>query len=162
MTAGGKISVCRIREAGKRDATVLENGILKVLSDDLGGMIPELSYTPGGGINAHWLSWFRSNSGEAFSEQAHGSFWKGNLLYNLAGNFPCFPNFGPGHIIDGAAMPPHGRTANLKWTYLHSGFDKEAGSIWALSEMNIAETAFPLSFKKIDLLYPDMPSTIRG
>ncbi|MDR1903269.1 MAG: hypothetical protein LBQ88_13445 [Treponema sp.] len=154
--SGCKTSVFRIREAGGRNATVLENGILRILADDLGGMIPELSYTQGTGcINAHWIPWFRANSGEAFSDQVHGSFWKGNLLYNIAGNFPCFPNFGPGHTIEGVNMPPHGWTANLKWNYLRSGFDEETGSIWSLSEMNITDSVFPLSFKKIDLLIPE-------
>ncbi|MCL2128639.1 MAG: hypothetical protein FWH38_10330, partial [Treponema sp.] len=57
------LSAQRIKEAGGRDAAVLENDLIRVMIDDLGGMVPELSFKAGRGrINAHWLPWFRSNS----------------------------------------------------------------------------------------------------
>jgi hypothetical protein len=42
-----KVSVMRVKESGERDATVLENGCLRVMIDDEGGMVPELSLVQG-------------------------------------------------------------------------------------------------------------------
>ncbi|MCL1813816.1 MAG: hypothetical protein FWG29_09905, partial [Treponema sp.] len=60
-----KSSVSRVTELGGREATVLENSGLRVMIDDIGGMIPECSgHHDGEWINAHWMPWFRSNSGQ--------------------------------------------------------------------------------------------------
>ncbi|MDR2110742.1 MAG: hypothetical protein LBP32_05490 [Spirochaetaceae bacterium] len=153
-----KISVIRVKELGDREATVLEHDLIRVLVADTGGMIPELSGIQGPRhINAHWLPWFRSNSGKNYNDADHGAFWKANLLYNLAGNFPCVPNFGPGHIIDGVNMPVHGWTANLKWQFAGNGIDEESGAAWALSTMESPDQVMPLSFKKIDAVIPHHP-----
>jgi hypothetical protein len=151
-----KLSVMRITEIGEREATVLEHDSIRVLIDDIGGMVPEFSSLQGTGhINAHWTPWFRGNTKKEFNDADHGAFWKGNLLYQIAGNFPCLPNFGPGHIIDGVNMPPHGWTANLKWTFRGNGMDEETGAAWALSTMNSPDKGMPLDFKKIDVIIPD-------
>jgi hypothetical protein len=151
----GKTGVIRVVELGEREATVLEHDGLRVMVDDIGGMTPELSSVrKKRRINAHWLPWFRSNSGKPYSDARDGAFWKGNLLYNVAGNFPCMPNFGPGHIIDGVNMPPHGWTANLAWQFTGSGIDGESGAAWAVSKMESPDTSMPLSFRKIDVLIP--------
>jgi hypothetical protein len=148
-------SVIRITEIGKRDAVVLENDAVRVMIDDMGGMIPELSgRRDGAWINAHWTPWFRANTGVPYNDAEHGSFWKANLLYHVAGNFSCVPNFGPGHIVDGIFMPPHGWTANRVWDYTGSGRDEASGAIWALSVLESPEAAIPLSFSKLDLVIP--------
>ena len=162
MTKKEKKQVTRLTESGNRKATVLENDTLRVIIDDMGGMIPELSAarktegdTSSGSVprlNAHWLPWFRSNSGKAFNEKDHGAFWKANLLYNLAGNFPCLPSFGGGHKVDGINMPPHGWTANLSWNFISSGDEEE--TVWALSTLESPERSMPLKFSKIDALIP--------
>jgi hypothetical protein len=150
-----KISVTRVNEIGGRDATVLEHDSIRVMVDDTGGMIPELSgVQETRRLNAHWLPWFRSNTTKPFNDAEHGSFWKANLLYHIAGNFPCIPNFGPGHIIEGVDMPPHGWTANLNWRFTGSGIDEESGAAWALSVMESPDKAMPLSFTKIDVIIP--------
>jgi hypothetical protein len=152
---GNKVSVTRIRESGERDATVLENGCLRVMVDDEGGIVPELSLVQGKSrLNAHWIPWFRSNSGKPFRDAEHGTFWKGGLLYNLAGNFPCVPNFGPGHIVDGVNMPPHGWTANLVWKFEKDGIDEETGAAFAVSSLESPDKTMDVSFKKIDALMP--------
>jgi hypothetical protein len=116
-----KSSVSRAVELGAREATVLENSSIRVMIDDIGGMTPELSGNHSGGwINAHWMPWFRSTSSHPYNDSEHGSFWKSNLLYHIAGAFPCIPNFGPGHIVDGVPIPPHGWTAGQKWRYVTS------------------------------------------
>ena len=150
-----KASMSRLKELGGRDATVLEHDSLRVMIDDIGGMIPELSLLKGKEqLNAHWLPWFRANSGKPYRESEDGNFWKVQLLYHVAGNFPCVPNFGAGHIIDGMEMPPHGWSANLPWIFRSGGLDEETGAAWALSVMDSPEKAMPLSFKKIDLIIP--------
>ena len=162
MNNPAKTKVIRQKELGNREATVLEHDSLRVVIDDQGGMIPELSALQGGEgkasdsgaplLNAHWLPWFRSNSGKPFNEAEDGAFWKAKLLYHLAGNFHCIPNFGGGHTIDGINMPPHGWTANLAWKFRESGFHGETG--WALSTMESPEASMPLTFRKIDALVP--------
>jgi hypothetical protein len=151
-------SVMRIVEAGERDASVLEHDSIHVVIDDQGGMIPVLSSPSGSGqINAHWLPWFRANSGKKYRDAEHGVFWKAQLLYHIAGNFPCIPNFGPGHIIDGVNMPPHGWSAGEKWRFKKNGIDEESGAAWALSVMDSPNKTMPLSFKKIDAIIPGHP-----
>ncbi|MCL1815818.1 MAG: hypothetical protein FWG27_08390 [Treponema sp.] len=150
-----KSLISRVIELGGREATVLENSGLRVMIDDIGGMIPECSGRHGGEwINAHWMPWFRSNSGQTYNDAEHGSFWKANLLYHIAGNFPCIPNFGPGHIVDGVGMPPHGWTANQKWRYVTSDVDENSGAVWLLSVMESPAREIPLSFSKLDVLLP--------
>jgi hypothetical protein len=158
-----KALAARVQGAGKRNATVLEQEQVRVVIDDDGGMIPELSGAigadvPGNGrINAHWNPWFRGNGGKPFNKAEHGDFWKAPLLYQLAGNFPCLPNFGGDHVVDGVNMPAHGWTANDTWRFQDKGVDGETGAAWAVSVMESPEKAMPLSFKKIDMVIPDHP-----
>jgi hypothetical protein len=150
-----KSSVSRVTELGRREATVLENSNLRVMIDDIGGMVPECAGRHGSDwINSHWMPWFRSNGGQPYNETEHGSFWKANLLYHIAGNFPCIPNFGPGHIIDGVHMPPHGWTANQEWRYVTNNTDEASGAVWALSVMESPAANMPLAFSKLDALLP--------
>jgi hypothetical protein len=100
------------------------------------------------------MPWFRSNSGSPYNDAKHGSFWKSNLYYHIAGSFPCIPNFGPGHIIDGVPMPPNGWTANQAWRYVTNDLDEASGAIWFLSVMESPNKAVPLSFSKLDVLLP--------
>ncbi|MDR2158638.1 MAG: hypothetical protein LBP23_01070 [Treponema sp.] len=156
-------SVLRIRETGEREATLLEHGTLRVIIDDRGGMVPELSCVRGRGrINAHWIPHFRGNSGKPYDDTEHGAFWKGSLLYELAGNFCCVPNFGPGQVIDGVTIPPHGWTANHTWRFDGSGVEGESGAAWALSSMESPDRRMPLAFKKLDMLLPDHPVHYTG
>ncbi|WP_010259544.1 hypothetical protein [Treponema primitia] len=139
----GTVSVTRVAEWGKRDATVLENGHSRILVDDQGGVVPEFSYHgENQAINAHWVPWFRSNPG------------RDGLVNNIAGNFPCLPNFGPDHTVDGVALPAHGWTANETWRFVNSGIDAESGAAWAYSTLESPDPKMPLSFKKIDALFP--------
>jgi hypothetical protein len=156
MSESSRASVSRVVEAGGREATVLEHETLRVMIDDTGGMIPELSGKNGGGdwINAHWMPWFRANSGKPYSDAEYGSFWKSEVMYNIAGNFPCIPNLGPGHIINGVHIPPNGWTANQNWRYVTNDIDEASGAVWALSVMESPDKAMPLSFSKIDALIP--------
>ena len=150
--------VGRVEDAGGRAASLLENGHLRVLVDDEGGMVPELSAAQGNGfLNAHWIPSFRSNSDKRFSEKEHGSFWKAKLLYSIAGNFPCSPNFGPGGESDGVILPPHGWTATMNWKFEASGIDSETGAAWAVSTLRSPDPKLPLRYRKIDAVLPGIP-----
>lgn len=151
-------SAVRIAETGGRDASVLENGLVRALISDKGGMVPELGVKREAGyLNTHWIPEFRSNSGKKFSEKEHGSFWHVDLLYSICGNFPCSPNFGPGHDCGGIALPPHGWTANLTWKFEKSGVDSETGAAYAVSAMKSPDSALPLKYRKIDAVFPGIP-----
>jgi hypothetical protein len=148
----------RVAESGGREATVLDNGLVRALVADKGGMVPELgAKREAGFLNAHWIPEFRSNSGKKFSEKEHGAFWHVDLLYGIAGNFPCSPNFGPGHEAGGVAHPPHGWTANLVWKFVKSGIDPATGAAYAVSTMKSPEAALPLLYRKIDAVFPGVP-----
>jgi hypothetical protein len=140
----------RIRELGGREATLLQQDCIRVVIDDIGGMIPELSNMKGKyRLNAHWIPWFRGNSAGAFGAEEE-PFWKANLLYHLAGNFPCVPNFGGDNDLEGMTLPPHGWTANLAWRFCgkHTG----ENTAWAVSTLESPMPELPLAFKKIDAL----------
>jgi hypothetical protein len=148
----------RVVESGGRAASVLESGLLRLVIDDFGGMVPEFSVLQDKRANnAHWSPHFRSNSGEPYSDAKHGGFWKGSLLYNIAGNFPCIPNFGPGQIMEDGNMPPHGWTANKEWRFEKFGTDEETGAIWARSTMRERGCGMDLAFSKIDMIIPGHP-----
>ncbi|MDR0409952.1 MAG: hypothetical protein LBH18_06100 [Spirochaetaceae bacterium] len=148
--------VSRITGIGGREATFLENATLRTQIDDIGGMIPILcSVQDKRQINAHWQPWFRSNSGVPYEDAVDGRFWKSELLYNIAGNFPCAPNFGAAYSVDGVTMPQHGWTANLKWNHRKSGIDKASGAAWASAELKSPNVSMPLYFRKTDALLPE-------
>ena len=138
----------RIRKPDGREATILEHDSLRVMIDDFGGMTPELSAVLGKKrINAHWTPWFRDNSGKPFGA-FEKSFWKAELLYHIAGNFLCAPNFGGDSDLDGMELPPHGWAANSPWSFRGKNIDNEAA--WAVSTLECPEPKLPLSFRKID------------
>jgi hypothetical protein len=101
--------VQRVAETGGRAATVLENGLVRVMVDDKGGMIPELSAVRDGGfMNAHWLPEFRSNSGKPFPEKNHSRVLaRGSSLFHR-GELPLLPQFRSGRRT-GRGGPPSPR-----------------------------------------------------
>lgn len=150
--------VARLKETGGRDAAVLENGLVRVMVDDAGGMVPELSYRKADGyLNTHWIPEFRANGGRSFDQEVDPSFWKAELLRSIAGNFPCSPNFGSAETVDGVSLPAHGWAANGLWRPEARGVDGETGAAWALSAMESPEPDFPLSYRKLDLVAPGLP-----
>jgi hypothetical protein len=153
-----RVQAIRVRESGGREASVLQNGLLKVMIDDLGGMIPELSQRRDKGfLNAHWIPEFRNNSGLPYDEKKSDVFWKVKLLSNITGNFPCSPNFGSPETADGIEHPAHGWAANEVWRFEKSGIDPESGAVWALSTLESPEPRLSVSYRKIDALVPGEP-----
>jgi len=146
----------RIRDIGNRSATLLTNGLVRLVVADDGGMIPELSYRRDNGyLNTHWVPHFRSNSGRPYSRGAHGSFWGGSLLYGIAGNFPCLPTFGAAGKAYGADLPVHGPTANEWWRLEKVGVVPSRAAFAVTSMAGVRPR--DLSYRKWDLLLPDHP-----
>lgn len=153
--AVGPASAKRVRETAGRTASVLENERVRVLVDDEGGMVPEFCIRRGEGyINAHWIPEFRSNSGIPYDEASHSAFWKGELLYSIAGNFPCSPNFGSAETADGVEHPAHGWAAARKWTHEGAGVDSGTGAAWSRAELRSPDARFPISYRKLDAVFP--------
>jgi hypothetical protein len=158
MEIKDRASVQRVIEAGERNATILESGLIRVVVDDEGGMVPEFSSLQDRrALNAHWIPQFRANSGEAWNEKRHGSYWKNRHLYHIAGSFPCLPNFGIAHILEGETMPFHGWTASDCWKYETKGVDEESGAAWAVSTLSGSGCGLNLAFTKIDAVIPGSP-----
>ncbi|MFA5468841.1 MAG: hypothetical protein WC224_07305 [Sphaerochaetaceae bacterium] len=142
-----------------RNATVLSNESLRTVIEDRGGMVLELSNlnATGGRVNAHPLYWFHGK-GPAVEEDVNASFYgNSGLLYNLAGNFLCFPNFGGDHEFDGVMHEAHGWSANLKWNVVKYGTDAESGANWLLSTMVSGNAGYPFKAWKLDLVVPGHP-----
>jgi hypothetical protein len=141
---------CRkLKEAGQRDAVFMSNDKIRVIIDANKGMVPELSTAyKDGWINSHWQPWFRANSGQPWNEDDHAQFWKVPLLYDIAGNFPCVPNFGPDNKVGSYKLPPHGYTAFAEWQQEKPQINAE--SIALTSTLNEGE--HPFRYKKVDLL----------
>lgn len=147
--------VQRVRDMGFRDASAFEHESLRLLIDDDGGFCPELCNTADGRqLNAHWVPYFRAHSPEPFSDAKNGAYWKNAHLYNLAGSFLSFPNFGAGHITADGVHPANGWTANEKWTFLKNGKDLESGAVWSVATLESPDPKMPLSFRRVDALVP--------
>ncbi len=141
----------KLNGAGQREAVLLEQDSLRVMIDAEKGMIPELSTKSGNGwINAHWQPWFRANSGEKWNTKKHAGFWKVPLLYDIAGNFPCVPNFGPDNKAGGYNLPPHGFTALQTWEQEDPALLEEGKGIKAVSTLK--SEGHPFSYRKTDLI----------
>jgi hypothetical protein len=142
----------RVDYVGKKSLS-LSNGWVRAVIDCLGGMMPEFSLRRGkGGINAHWIPGFHDNSGQAWSQPRHEGYWKEKLLYLLAGDFLCSPNFGPHCMVDGIELPAHGWTANEEWSLDACGVDARRGVAYADFSLTSPAPGMPLHWKKRDLV----------
>ena len=153
------LEIRRIKDPGGREATLLSNGIIRIIVTDKGGMVPELSIRrQNGWLNAHWQPQFRSNSGIPYDETIHQAFWPVELLYELAGNFPCFPNFGPPGEAYGVAHQAHGLTANGVWQVESSGvIENKCAYIKSNIAANDTYPSLPISYTKFDMVAAGQP-----
>lgn len=141
-------NVERIVDLCGRPATVLKNGIIRVLVEDFGGMTPELSYRHGDGyVNTHLIPAFRGSSC-TFDPEKHQD-WGIKLAHELAGNFPCFPQFGNPSVTRGYEIPGCGHTAQREWTVKKQGAEQDYSYIY--STMGGAETEH-IYYEKYDVL----------
>ena len=136
-----------------RHSISLENNQVRTVIDALGGMMPEFSLKRGGAaINAHWIPDFRDKSGAPYEPAKHGDYWKANLLYLIAGDFPCSPNFGGPCNVDGVDLPAHGWVANNAWTIGQHGVSTEDAIAFARFSMNSPADGMPLTWEKCDMV----------
>ena len=153
------LEIRRIKDPSGREATFLSNGIIRIIVTDKGGMVPELSVRrQNGWLNAHWQPKFRSNSGVPYDETIHQTFWPVELLYELAGCFPCFPNFGPPGEANGVAHQAHGLTANGVWRVESSGIIKDECA-YVKSSITASDKypSLPISYTKFDIVLAGQP-----
>jgi hypothetical protein len=147
------ISARLVDDRGRR-AVALSNGSLRAVIDAQGGMVPEFGLLRGSGLlNAHYIPDFRGNSGQPYRAEDHAAFWKAKLLYHLAGDFPCSPNFGGACTVDGVEHPIHGWTADREWKLDSSGADAGLGAAYARFSLESPDTSLPLFFEKTELIF---------
>lgn len=139
-----------------RHSICLENDKVRTVVDALGGMMPEFSLKRGGAeINAHWIPDFRDKSGAPYDPAEHEKYWKANLLYLIAGDFPCSSNFGGPCNVDGVDLPAHGWVANNAWAIGQHGVSTEDALAFARFSMKSPATGMPLSWEKCDMVLED-------
>lgn len=149
------LKIKRIKDIGNRKATLLSNKSLRATVNDKAGMISELSAKKDNAwINAHWLPRFRGNTGITYNNLSNNSYWPVELLFEIAGNFPCFPNFGPPCKIDEGEIPAHGHTAEKLWSIKATGKIENAVCLMStLSDKNMCG----LQYKKFDVIIEEQP-----
>ena len=141
-----------------RKAVLLANEQVRVVVDELGGMVPEFGLRRGKGVlNAHWVPGFRDTSGQPWAVARHEAYWKAKLLFHIAGDFPCSPSFGAPCTVDGVEHPVHGWAANEAWTPEGMGVDEATGAAWARASLRSPAPALPLAWRKVDLVLPGQP-----
>jgi hypothetical protein len=156
---GTKImDVKRIQLWKDRHATMVSNDLIKAVIEDHGSMVRELSNTNkyGGRVNAHPLYYFLGKGPSCQEDPNHNFYSNAELLYQLGGNFFCFPNFGPPHTFKKVELPPHGFTPGGIWNVVKYGTDAETGATWVLSSMKGPEE-YPFVAQKIEMLLPGHP-----
>lgn len=136
-----------------RPSVRLSNGLVEAVICPRGGTVPVFAARAREGtVNAHWIPPFRDPKGPPYSEAEHASFWKCRLLYDIAGDFLCSPNFGPDCEVDGVAIPPHGWTASGEWRLEEASADADRGLAFARLAMESPSKGLDLAWERLDLL----------
>lgn len=111
-------------------------------------MTPEFSYRTGQGFtNTHLVPSFRGSSC-VYDAERHQA-WGGKLAHELAGNFPCFPQFGNPSTDRGYEIPGCGHTAQADWKVVSYGTGDDYGYLYSV--MGGPETA-DIYYEKFDIL----------
>jgi hypothetical protein len=152
------MDIRRLRLWESRNATVLSNDLVRVVLEDQGGMELEFSsMTPHGGrINAHLLPYYRGTGTSVFSDE-NREFWKGSPhLYQKAGSYFSFPDYGPSPIPDESEMRGQGGfTPSAYWMVERYGTDPEFGGVWLMSLVRNRKAKWQV--RKVDMLLPGQP-----
>lgn len=151
------MDIRRLRLWESRNATVLSNDLIRIVSEDQGGMVLELSSdTPAGGrLNAHLLPHYRGSGTSVFSDE-NSQYWKNSpFLYQKAGSYLSFPNFGPSFSDGDEEQEHNGYTASSYWMVERYGTDPEFGGVWLMSLVRNRKAKWQV--RKIDMLLPNQP-----
>lgn len=142
-----------------RNAAMLTNDLIRVVIEDQGAMVLELSapISSGGRVNAHALPWFRGTGTSVFSDE-NSDFWRDDpLLYQKAGSYFCFPNFGSPCQRGKVFHTMDGLSANGYWIVERYGTDASCGAAWMLSTLSSREEGNRWRIRKVDMLLPGHP-----
>ncbi|MFA6732874.1 MAG: hypothetical protein WCS07_09055 [Sphaerochaeta sp.] len=151
------MDIRRLRLWESRNATVLSNDLIRVVLEDQGGMVLELSSeTPSGGrINAHLLPHYRGTGTSVFSDE-NAEYWKNSsYLYQKGGAYFSFPNYGPAFSAGDVQYEHSGFTASSYWMVERYGTDPEFGGVWLMSMVRNRKAKWQV--RKIDMLLPNQP-----
>ena len=151
------MDIRRLRVWESRNATVLTNDLIRIMVEDQGGMVLELStLTPSGGrLNAHMIPHYRGTGTSVFSDE-NAEFWKSSpYLYQKAGSYFSFPNYGPAHESEQGSQEQNGFTASSYWMVERYGTDPEFGGVWLMSTVRNRKAKWQV--RKIDMLLPNQP-----
>ncbi|MFA5446868.1 MAG: hypothetical protein WC233_01165 [Sphaerochaeta sp.] len=151
------MDIRRLRIWESRNATIMTNDLIQVVIEDQGGMTLELStLTPQGGmVNAHLIPSYRGTGTSVHSDD-NNLFWQNSAyLYQKAGSYFSFPNFGPEMVEEGQPQEQSGYTASSYWMVDRYGTDPEYGGVWLLS--SIRDKRHGWRAQKIDMLLPGHP-----
>lgn len=151
------MDIRRLRLWESRNATVLTNDLIRVLIEDQGAMVLELSaVTPQGGrLNAHLIPHYRGTGMSVFSDE-NSSYWKNSpYLYQKAGSYFSFPNHGPAHEADQGEQEQSGYTASSYWMVERYGTDPEFGGVWLMSMIRNRKSKWMV--RRVDMLLPNQP-----
>jgi hypothetical protein len=141
-----------------RQAVTLGNEAVVCTVEALGSMVPLFAARRrGGALNAHWIPDFRGIDSAPWSEERHTRYFGAKVLYLLAGEFPCSPNFGDPCTVGGVELPVHGWTATETWTLERVGLEPESGGAFACSSLRSPAAGMPLVWEKLDLVLPRQP-----
>ena len=151
------MDIRRLRLWESRNATVLTNDLIQVVLEDQGGMVLELSalLSQGGRINAHLVPYYRGTGTSVFSDE-NAEFWKTSpYLYQKAGSYFSFPNYGPAYDAVQGAQDQSGFTSSSYWMVERYGTDPEFGGVWLMSMVRNRKEHYMV--RKIDMLLPNHP-----
>lgn len=151
------MDIRRLRLWESRNATVLNNDLIRVVVEDQGGMVLELSsdIPAGGRMNAHLLPYYRGSGTSVFSDE-NGPYWQNSpFLYQKGGSYLSFPNYGPGYTDGEQVQEDNGYTPSSYWMVERYGTDPEFGGIWLMSLVRNRKAKWQV--RKIDMILPNQP-----
>jgi hypothetical protein len=137
----------------KKDAVDLYSETIRVRIAREGSMVPKFNLKHGPtDIDAHWLPHFRDTTGKPYDQATMGKKYLVKLLYILAGNFLCAPNFGSNCKAYGKELPVHGPTSEREWTFEKHGDDQQAAYL-----KSTLDGILPLKYTKFDIILRGQP-----
>ncbi|MGH0052498.1 MAG: hypothetical protein ACQ5SW_03790 [Sphaerochaetaceae bacterium] len=151
------MDIRRLRLWESRNATVLTNDQIQVVLEDQGGMVLELSalLSQGGRVNAHLIPYYRGTGPSVFNNE-NAEYWKTSpYLYQKAGSYFSFPNYGPAYESERGRQEQSGFTASSYWMVERYGTDPEFGGVWLMSVVRNRKEHYLI--RKIDMLLPNHP-----
>lgn len=130
-----------------RNATYMSNDLVRVVIEDQGDVLLELSSRcfAGGVVNSMCLPYFRGIGSGVLSDPNGEWYRNKQALYQAGGSYFTFP-FSGEEIIN---------SNNTYWSLKKYGTEKDNGGIWRYSCMKSREEGNRYSLDKIDYMVPD-------